>query len=52
MTYPALTTHRQLSSEQMQSCGIDESFIRISAGLEDVDDIINDVEQALSASQA
>lgn len=51
VTYPALTTHRQLSSEQMKDCGIDESFIRISAGLEDIEDIIGDVEQALSLSQ-
>lgn len=51
VTYPALTTHRQLSSEQMKACGIDESFIRISAGLEDIEDIIGDVEQALSLSQ-
>ncbi|MDD3237941.1 MAG: O-acetylhomoserine aminocarboxypropyltransferase/cysteine synthase [Candidatus Gastranaerophilales bacterium] len=51
VTYPALTTHRQLSSEQMKACGIDESFIRISVGLEDIDDIIDDVSQALIASQ-
>lgn len=50
VTYPALTTHRQLSSEQMKACGIDDSFIRISAGLEDIEDIINDVEQALKLS--
>ncbi len=49
VTYPAITTHRQLSSEQMQACGIDESFIRLSVGLEDINDIISDVEQALKA---
>lgn len=52
VTYPALTTHRQLSNEQMIACGIDESFIRISVGLEDISDIINDVEQALKLSQS
>lgn len=51
VTYPALTTHRQLTNEQMKACGIDESFIRISAGLEDIDDIIEDVKQALEKSQ-
>ncbi len=51
VTYPALTTHRQLSNEQMKTCGIDESFIRISVGLEDIEDIINDVEKALENSQ-
>lgn len=51
VTYPALTTHRQLSTEQMKACGIDESFIRISAGLEDIADIIEDIQNALEASQ-
>lgn len=48
ITYPALTTHRQLTSEQMQECGIGEDFMRISVGLEDVEDIIADLENALN----
>lgn len=47
VTYPALTTHRQLSAEQLQECGISESLIRLSVGLEDIDDIIEDISQAL-----
>lgn len=47
ITYPALTTHRQLNDEQMLACGISDDFMRLSVGLEDVDDIIEDIEQAL-----
>ena len=47
VTYPALTTHRQLTSKQLEECGISESLIRLSIGLEDVDDIIEDIAQAL-----
>jgi len=48
ITYPALTTHRQLTSEQMKECGIGEDFMRISVGLEDAEDIIEDLENALN----
>ena len=47
ITYPALTTHRQLTAEQLEECGITESSLRISVGLEDVEDIIEDISQAL-----
>jgi len=47
ITYPALTTHRQLTAEQLEECGITESSLRISVGLEDVEDIIEDIRQAL-----
>ena len=47
ITYPALTTHRQLTAEQLKECGITESSLRISVGLEDVEDIIEDISQAL-----
>ena len=47
VTYPALTTHRQLTKEQLEECGISESFIRLSIGLEDADDIIEDISFAL-----
>ena len=48
ITYPALTTHRQLTAEQMEECGIGEDFMRLSVGLEDVDDIIADLDNALN----
>ena len=47
VTYPALTTHRQLTAKQLDECGISESFIRLSIGLEDAEDIIEDINQAL-----
>lgn len=47
ITYPCLTTHRQLNNEQLKACGISDDFMRLSVGLEDVDDIIEDIEQAL-----
>ena len=47
ITYPCLTTHRQLNDEQLIACGISDDFMRLSVGLENVDDIIEDIEQAL-----
>lgn len=47
ITYPCLTTHRQLNNEQLKACGISDDFMRLSVGLEDIDDIIEDIEQAL-----
>lgn len=51
ITYPALTTHRQLTDEQMEECGIGRDFMRFSVGLEDVEDIISDLDNALKISQ-
>lgn len=51
ITYPALTTHRQLTDEQMEECGIGTDFMRLSVGLEDVDDILQDLDNALKFSQ-
>jgi len=45
--HPATTTHRQLSEQQMLAAGVDPGMIRFSVGLEHVDDIIEDIEQAL-----
>lgn len=45
--HPASTTHRQLSSEQRHACGVSDDMIRFSTGIEDVEDIINDIDQAL-----
>lgn len=49
--HPASTTHRQLIDEQLEECGVKPDLIRLSVGIEYVDDIIADVEQALQKSQ-
>jgi O-acetylhomoserine (thiol)-lyase len=49
--HPASTTHQQLSPEELASTGVTEDFIRLSIGLENVDDIIADLDQALKKSQ-
>jgi O-acetylhomoserine (thiol)-lyase len=46
--HPASATHRQLSDEQLAAAGINPGMIRLSVGLENVDDIIEDIEQALA----
>jgi len=45
--HPATTTHRQLSPEELASAGVPEDLVRLSIGIEHVDDIIADIEQAL-----
>jgi len=45
--HPASTTHRQLSDEQLKECGVSPDLIRMSIGIEDADDIIEDISQAL-----
>lgn len=47
--HPASATHRQLTDEQLVAAGIDGGMIRFSCGLENVEDIIADIEQALAA---
>ena len=49
--HPASTTHQQMSAEQLQAAGVGEDMIRLSVGLEDPDDIIDDLRQAIRASQ-
>ncbi len=49
--HPATTTHRQLSPEELASAGVSEDMVRLSIGIEHVDDIIADVEQALEAAK-
>ncbi|HTC23240.1 MAG TPA: PLP-dependent transferase, partial [Gemmatimonadales bacterium] len=51
VTHPASTTHSKLTEEERQRVGIVPGLVRISAGLEHVDDVIADVEQALAASR-
>lgn len=45
--HPATTTHRQLNSEELASAGVSEDLVRISVGIEHIDDIIADIAQAL-----
>jgi len=49
--HPASTTHRQLSEEQQIEAGVGPDMIRMSVGLETIDDILWDIDQALSLSQ-
>ncbi|MFH1665412.1 MAG: O-acetylhomoserine aminocarboxypropyltransferase/cysteine synthase family protein [Candidatus Omnitrophota bacterium] len=45
--HPASTTHQQLSREEQEAAGVTEDFIRLSIGIEDIEDIIDDLDQAL-----
>ncbi|MCR4629386.1 O-acetylhomoserine aminocarboxypropyltransferase/cysteine synthase family protein [[Clostridium] aminophilum] len=47
--HPASSTHRQLSDEELIACGVKPDMIRLSVGIEDVQDIIDDLKQALEA---
>ena len=47
--HPASTTHSQLSEEEQIAAGVSPDFIRLSIGLEDIDDILWDLDQALNA---
>jgi O-acetylhomoserine (thiol)-lyase len=49
--HPASTTHQQLSAEQQAAAGVTPDLIRLSIGLEDVDDLVWDLDQALAASR-
>jgi O-acetylhomoserine (thiol)-lyase len=51
MIHPASTTHRQLSDEALAAGGVPADLVRISVGLEDPDDIIWDIDQALAAAK-
>ena len=46
--HPASTTHRQMTDEQLLEAGVPPELIRVSVGIEDVEDIIADIEQALA----
>lgn len=50
VTHPASTTHSKLTEEERSSVGIAPGLVRISAGLEDINDVVQDIEQALSVS--
>ncbi len=49
--HPATTTHQQLSEQEQIAAGVSPDYIRVSVGIEDVEDIIADLDQALKASQ-
>jgi O-acetylhomoserine (thiol)-lyase len=49
--HPASTTHQQLTAEEQRSAGVSPEFIRVSVGIEDIEDILADLDQALQASQ-
>ncbi len=51
MIHPASTTHQQMDAEQLKAAGIGEELVRLSVGIEAVADIIDDLGQALRASQ-
>jgi O-acetylhomoserine (thiol)-lyase len=48
--HPASTTHSQLSVDEMSTAGVSPDFVRLSVGLEDIDDILWDLDQALNAA--
>jgi len=49
--HPASTTHQQMTAQQLAAAGVGEDMVRLSVGLEDPDDIVEDLRQALRASQ-
>jgi O-acetylhomoserine (thiol)-lyase len=48
--HPASTTHQQLTPAEQLETGVTEDYVRLSIGLENIEDIIADIEQALQAS--
>lgn len=50
--HPASTTHRQLSPAELESAGVSEDMVRLSIGIEHIDDIIADIDQALAAASS
>lgn len=50
--HPASSTHRQMSDDELRAAGVSPDLVRLSIGLEDADDIISDIRQALEQAQA
>ena len=48
--HPATTTHSQLSAEEQKATGVTPDFVRLSVGLEHIDDILADIDQALKGA--
>jgi len=49
-THPASTTHRQLNADEMKKAGVSDDMVRLSIGIEHIDDLIADLDQALAAA--
>jgi O-acetylhomoserine (thiol)-lyase len=49
--HPASTTHRQLSPEELAKAGVSEDMVRLSVGIEHIDDLMADIDQALAAAK-
>jgi O-acetylhomoserine (thiol)-lyase len=49
--HPASTTHQQMNTAQLEAAGIGEDMVRLSVGIESIEDILRDMDQALRASQ-
>ena len=50
ITHPATTTHRQLTEDEQRRVGVAPEAIRLSVGIEDIEDILADLDQALAAT--
>jgi O-acetylhomoserine (thiol)-lyase len=50
VTHPASTTHRQLNPAELAKAGVSEEMVRLSVGIEHIDDLREDLEQALAAA--
>ncbi|WP_208535197.1 PLP-dependent transferase, partial [Pseudomonas aeruginosa] len=48
--HPASTTHRQLNAEELARAGVSDDMVRLSIGIEHIDDILADLDQALAAA--
>ena len=48
---PAETTHRQLNDEELKAAGVTPNMVRLSVGIEHIDDLLADLEQAFNAAQ-
>ena len=51
-THPATTTHRQLDDAELAAAGVSPDMVRLSVGIEHIDDLLADLAQALDAAQA
>jgi O-acetylhomoserine (thiol)-lyase len=50
--HPASTTHRQLTDDELKTAGVTPDMIRLCIGIESIDDILEDLDQALAAAKA
>ena len=50
-THPASTTHRQLNEQELAAAGVSTDMLRLSIGIEDIEDLLTDLRQALAAAE-